>query len=203
MARAHLADVLTDARRRGFLGPGPVEDHIDHADGFARCAREVPATAVDLGSGGGVPALPLALQWSESSWVLVETQVRRAAFLRQAVATLGLGGRVVVVEDRAETAGREWRRWADLVTARAFGPPAVTAECGAPFLRTGGALLVSEPPGDGSERWPADGLAVLGLAPAWRCEGPAMQALQQQAPCPDRFPRRPGIPEKRPLFGFT
>lgn len=202
MGAASLVDVLTEARRRGFLGPGPVEDHIAHADGFARCARQAPTTAVDLGSGGGVPALVLADRWPGSSWLLVEAQVRRAAFLREAVRSLALGDRVAVAEGRAETVAHSRRGWADLVTARAFGAPAVTAECAAPFLRVEGVLLVSEPP-DGTGRWPPEGLALLGLAGGWRCDGPAIQALVQHSPCPERYPRRPGIAAKRPLFGFT
>jgi 16S rRNA (guanine527-N7)-methyltransferase len=91
------------------------------------------------------------------------------------------------------------------VVVRSFGPPAVTAECGAPFLRVGGLLVVSEPPAEEGkaleERWPADGLAPLGLEPAERWTEPfTYHASRQVTPCPDRYPRRVGIPTKRPLF---
>jgi len=53
----------------------------------------------------------------------------------------------------------------DLVTARSFGPPAVTAECGVQFLRIGGVMIVSEPPDDtDSQRWNIEKLAELGLS---------------------------------------
>lgn len=104
---------------------------------------------------------------------------------------------------RAEVAGRDpaRRAGADLVVARAFGPPAVVAECAAPLLRPGGALVVAEPPGGAPERWSVEGLALLGLAEVDRTSEPvALVRLAQVAACPDRYPRRIGIPLKRPLF---
>jgi 16S rRNA (guanine527-N7)-methyltransferase len=136
--------------------------------------------------------------------VLVETMARRATFLRSAVGALGLADRVTVVGDRAETVGRSgaWRGRCDLVTARGFGPPAVTAEVGAPLLRIGGTLIVSEPPGGAPERWSNDGVAMLGLGPSslGAAQGAAYAVMTLRTPCPERFPRRPGIPLKRPLF---
>ena len=89
----------------------------------------------------------------------------------------------------------------DLVVARSFGPPAVVAECAAPFLRVGGRLAVSEPP-TGEDRWPPAPLAELGLEATERRDvgGAHVQLLRQTAPCPDRYPRRTGVPTKRPLF---
>ena len=178
-----------------------------HAAGFAAAvegAGDVPRGAADLGSGGGVPGLPLALHFVDCRWVLVESGVRRAAFLREAVAALTLEGRVDVVGARAEVVGREplWRGRFDLVVARSFGPPAVVAECAAPLLRVGGRGVVSEPPGGDGERWPGDGLNMLGMTagPSVTAAGAAYQVLLQARPCPERFPRRVGVPTKRPLF---
>jgi 16S rRNA (guanine527-N7)-methyltransferase len=162
----------------------------------------VPTTALDLGSGGGVPGLPLALHWPLSNWVLLDGNERRTAWLAEAVQTLDLADRVRVVRARAEEAGRDstLRGGFDVVTARSFGPPAVTAECASPFLRIGGVLVVSEPPAEVG-RWTVDGLAQLGLGIGGRSSGaPWMQVLVQERPCPERFPRRVGIPAKRPLF---
>jgi 16S rRNA (guanine527-N7)-methyltransferase len=208
--RDALVPVLEEARRRGFLGPGPVEAHIDHAAGYAAAlaghagAGWSPARAADLGSGAGLPGLPLALQFAGTAWTLVEAAARRAAFLREALDALGLEDRVSVVEERAETVGRapEYRGSFDLVVARSFGSPAVLAECAAPLLRTGGRAVVSEPPGGDPARWPAAALAQLGMTPATavRAGGAAYQVLLQEGPCPERWPRRVGIPAKRPLF---
>jgi 16S rRNA (guanine527-N7)-methyltransferase len=194
--------VLGDAQDAGFLGPGPVGDHVSRALDLGRGAARPPARAVDLGSGGGVPGLPLALAWPASSWVLLDGSTRRAEFLAAAVARLDLADRISVRAERAEVAGRsDLRGMADLVVARSFGPPAVTAECAAPLLAVGGALLVAEPPGGSPTRWSEPGLAELGLSRGPSASEPtAYQVLWQSASCPGRFPRRVGIPEKRPLF---
>ncbi len=168
----------------------------------------------DLGSGGGLPGLVVAAGWDEVSVTLVEASARRAAFLRRAAARLGLGDRVRVLQERAEASGREEGLRGSFagVTARSFGRPAVVAECAAPLLMPGGWLLVSEPPSDDDgdphdrgqgrgRRWPEEPLRQLGLEPGEEIhEEFAFRVLWQRRACPDRFPRRVGIPAKRPLF---
>jgi 16S rRNA (guanine527-N7)-methyltransferase len=203
--RARVVDILHRARSLGFLGPGDIERHVAHAETFAEAARALPGLALDLGSGGGVPGLVLAARWPASTWLLLDASQRRATFLAGVVAELGWGGRVEVRRQRAEVAGRDPERRGrfDLVVARSFAGPAATAECAAPFLRTGGTLAVSEPP-DGPDRWPADVVDRLGLRLDRRVERPevpaTIQLLEQLRPCPERFPRRTGVPAKRPLW---
>jgi 16S rRNA (guanine527-N7)-methyltransferase len=193
-----VQEALEEAQGRGFLGPGPVESHVHHAWPLV---DELPSggDVVDLGSGGGVPALVLALALPGTAWVLVESQRRRAAWLEDALRTLQLRGRVTVLEERAEVTGRGlWRGRAAAVVARSFGPPAVTAECAAPLLTAGASCWVAEPPDPDGTRWPAAGLALLGLAVTRRASG--WVALEAISPCSDRYPRRVGVPAKRPLF---
>ena len=202
---AFLVEVLELARGRGLLGPGPVETHLRHALGFGEAAGgPPPGLALDLGSGGGIPGLVLAMEWPESEWVLLDGRSRSAQFLTAAAARLGLAGRIRIVEGRAEEAAHDGalRGSARLVVARGLGSPGVTAECGAPFLGVGGHLVVSEPPGSTGSRWPREPLSELGLASAQvvECAGYRYAVLEQEAPCPARFPRRVGIPAKRPLF---
>ncbi len=200
--RRALESVLAIAQQRGFVGPGPIVSHVERALDLAD-ATEVPTgPALDLGSGAGLPGLPLALAWSDTTWFLLEGGTKRAQFLCEAVGQLGLSKRVAVVAERAENAGRgRLRGGCNLVVARSFGAPAVTAECGAPFLELGGRLIVAEPPGGLPERWDADGLAILGLRTGTRLTGrTSYQTLLQDRLCPDRFPRRVGLPAKRPLF---
>ena len=223
--REELQDLLAEARRDGFLGPGPLDVHLRHAAGFAEVARRQsalpgpgtrPQTSqalgpriVDLGAGGGLPGLVVAAAWTEAQLVLLDANARRTAFLRRAVNRLGLAARVSVVQERAERYGRldDVRGTFDGALARSFGRPAVVAECAAPLLRCGGWLVVSEPPAQepvsptAAPRWPAEGLLQLGLVPVGTArEGFEYQVLQQAQPCPERFPRRDGVPAKKPLF---
>ena len=195
---------LERSREVGFLGPGPVDDHVAHAVGFAEAVGEAPGSVVDLGSGGGVPGLVLAQRWADTRFVLLDSSERRTDFLRTAVKGLGWGDRVEVVRSRAEVAGRDdaLRGWFDVVVSRSFGPPPVTAECAAPLLRTGGLLVVSEPP-TGEQRWPEEGVAVVGLRWERRHEGSTgagYAVLRQATSCPAAYPRREGMPGKRPLW---
>jgi 16S rRNA (guanine527-N7)-methyltransferase len=196
-----LLEQLERARTLGFLGPGPVLDHLEHAQGFLTALTEVTGRVVDLGSGGGVPGFPVALARPDLHLVLVDASAKRCAFLESATAALGLADRCAVVLGRAEVVGRgDLRGTADAVLARSFGSPAATAECAAPLLRVGGHLVVSEPP-QGDDRWPSAGLRPLGMAPLARSiSGPRIQVLLQERVCSDEFPRRDGVPAKRPLF---
>ncbi|MDA8314432.1 MAG: class I SAM-dependent methyltransferase [Actinomycetota bacterium] len=220
-----LGDLLAEARDLGFLGPGPISSHVDQSRAFAAAvdaARSAgrsavcstheavtaaaPRSVVDLGSGAGVPGLVLALVWERTAFVLVEAHLRRAAFLVRAIRVLDLTERVTVVAERAESFGQTPSRRGtfDVVTARGFARPAVVAECAAPLLGIGGLLVVSEPPPDTAspgQRWSAEGLAKLGMGRAERA-GSAYQfvVMTQEELCPLRFPRRVGVPVKRPLF---
>jgi 16S rRNA (guanine527-N7)-methyltransferase len=202
---SQLRAALEASRAQGFLGAGPIDDHITHAEAFARHVDGHPSRVVDLGSGGGVPGLVLAaLAWPSAEMVLLDGSTRRAAFLEDVVVDLDLAPRVRVDGRRAEVVGRDAaaRGLADVIVSRSFGPPSVVAECAAPLLQVGGTLVVSEPPGGRpAGRWPADGLAELGLEVVDHVTGPpAFLVARQFRVCPERYPRRVGIPAKRPLF---
>jgi 16S rRNA (guanine527-N7)-methyltransferase len=198
-----LVELLAAARVQHFLGPGDLTTHLAHSLAFTNLVPTPPGRAVDLGSGAGVPGLILAVRWPESTWVFLDANVRRTEFLRSAVVALDLDDRVEVVVRRAEEFGHDapWRGSADLVVARGFGPAAVTAECAAPLLRRGGAVVVAEPPGGAPDRWPPAGLRLLGLVADGRLVEPvALQRLRLETETSERYPRRVGIPAKRPLF---
>lgn len=202
--RALLLTVLGTAKEEGALGPGPVEEHLDHALGWVEAIPHPVARFADLGSGGGVPGLVMALALPEARAVLIDARARRCESLERARGVLGLEDRVEVVLGRAEELGRrdDLRGTFDLVVARGFGPPPATAECSAPLLRPGGHLSVSEPPEARDDRWPTAGMASLGFSvpTVVRVGGSGYMVAQLADPCPDRYPRRNGIPEKRPLW---
>ena len=161
-----LLEQLERSRRLGYLGDGPVVDHVRRADDLARAAGVDGGAVLDLGSGGGVPGLVLAWRRRYDQVVLVDRQARRTAFLRSAVVNLDLESSTRVVTGEAEAlAHGPDRGGMRAVFARSFGPPAVTAECAVGFLESGGVLVVAEPPtsSSGPDRWPDDELARLGL----------------------------------------
>src|SRR2546423_8693394 len=94
-----------------------------------------PALAIDLGSGGGVPAVPLAIARPDLGWLLVESVSKKARALAGFVEELGLSN-VTVVAERAERIGRDprHRERAGLVTARAVASLPVLAELALPLL---------------------------------------------------------------------
>ena len=203
-----LREILERARAAGFLGPGPVEAHIAHSEGFAEAAEAArgrePASFADLGSGGGVPGLAMSVRWTAAQGVLVESGRRRSAGLRDAIASLGLERRAEVLEERAElVAQREgYRERFEVVTARSFAGPAITAEVAAGLVAVGGVLVVSEPPRSSGDRWPARELRELGFGaaePVDRAQAHFV-VLRKVATAPERYPRGVGRPAKRPLW---
>jgi len=194
----------------GFLGSMPIADQIEHALGFvAVLESEVggpPPSVIDLGTGGGVPGLVLASCWPDTQVVLMDANERRTTFLQEVLVGWAGSGRAEVVRGRAEELGRveTLREQFAAVTSRSFGNPAATAECGSSFLELGGSMVVSEPPDtDPADRWPESGLLELGLAPVATVrpvERFGYQVLKKVGLLDDRFPRRVGIPVKRPVF---
>jgi 16S rRNA (guanine527-N7)-methyltransferase len=208
-----------------LLGTGGRATDVD-PDGRATPRPE--RRILDLGAGGGLPGLVLAsTAWPFATRTyLLDGSVRRAEWLQYAVTELGLKTTTEVISERAEVAGRSviWRHQQLVVVARSFGRPAVTAECAAPLLSVGGFLVVSEPPppsqlpadagpsfgartmsersNELTARWPPAGVAELGFAAAteWRARGYRFAVLRTEGLCAERYPRRNGIPAKRPLF---
>jgi 16S rRNA (guanine527-N7)-methyltransferase len=206
---AAVKPTLMRSAELGFLGSMALDDQIDHSLGFVAVAEATlggrPGAVVDLGSGGGVPGLVLLACWPECRVVLLDANERRTDFLLEVTSEPRTHQRVEVIRGRAEELGHDerFRGQFDLVTSRSFASPAVTAECGAALLTDQGLMVVSEPPDEVDDRWPADGLARLGLealSPIRIEDRFGYQPLRKVAVTDDRYPRRVGIPTKRPLF---
>lgn len=166
-------------------------------------------TVVDIGSGAGIPGVPMLIAEPALALTLIESHGRRCEFLETAAAELGLEG-VAVRRMRAEEAGRdpELREGFELAVARAVAPLPVLVEYALPLLRPGG--ILAAPKGsrardelrDAEAAIEALGGHVLEPLPLSLPEGVAPQLVvlvQRDRPLPERYPRRPGIPSKRPL----
>ncbi len=205
-----LTSVLQRSFEQGFLGAMPIEDQVDHALGFVETLEaelgRPPDSVIDLGTGGGVPGLVLVSCWPESRVVLMDANERRTAFLIEVVEGWLAAARAEVIRGRAEELGRDpdLRESFGAVTSRSFGIPAATAECGASFLEVGGLMVISEPPDSPTlERWPESGLRRLGLEPVGSVrpeERFGYQVLHKIGALDERYPRRVGVPVKRPAF---
>lgn len=213
---AAYAAVLLDANRRLNLTrvtePAEVARlHLLDAVAALPVLDSTGATsALDLGSGGGVPGIPLALARPGVRWVLVDSVRKKADVLATIAAELGLAN-VTVVAERAELLGRKaaHRERHDLVAARACAPLQVLAELAMPLLRVGGTLLAWKGPlaaGDeelerGTVGLHAVGGGLPGLQPAGLTAlgGHTFVLARKERPTPDRYPRRPGEPGRRPL----
>jgi 16S rRNA (guanine527-N7)-methyltransferase len=157
---------------------------------------------IDIGSGGGLPAIPLAVAMPEVKFTLLEANARKCAFLEHVAATLGLAN-VVVAAGRAEELGHRpaLREQFDRAISRAAARPEVLLELALPFVRTGGDLVAQVSPVDPLVLEPAARLLGGGTP---RLEHPTagghvLMVVPKLVPTPARFPRRAGLPGRKPL----
>jgi 16S rRNA (guanine527-N7)-methyltransferase len=160
---------------------------------------------VDLGSGGGVVGIPLAILRPMLRVVLAEAAQKKAAFLGVAARELGLAN-LEVAAARAEDLGREasHRGAYDAVSARALAPVRVLVEYALPLLRVGGVAVFPKGRGAADEvRAAAPALRTLGgeaavHAPAAEWCSPIV-IVRKTGPTPGAYPRRSGVAVRRPL----
>ena len=166
---------------------------------------EKGGTAIDVGTGGGLPGIPLAIQRPDLVLTLLEATNKKCRFLERAVAELELEN-VTVRCDRSEIAARDasLRASFDYAIARALAPLPVLLELTVPFLCEGGRVLAMKGARAHEELSAAkDALTKLlcGLEEILESgeSGSRILVIQKKAPTPDIYPRRTGIPTKRPL----
>lgn len=206
---AVLNALLGDPRAPTSIRAPLAAVHMHLADSLVGLEVEELAVAsaiVDLGSGAGLPGVPLATALPASHVTLIESQARRCAFLADLVSATELDN-VAIVNARAERwnagIGRQ-----GAVVARALAPLAVVAEYAAPLLMLGGVLVDWR--GRRDEKGESAALAAaqeLGLErreirrvrPFPAAQERHLHVYLKVAATPARFPRRPGVALKRPL----
>ena len=182
--------------------PGLVEDCLvllPHLGG----AR----TLIDIGSGGGLPGLPLKLARPDLQVTLLEANHRKTAFLTSTAGRLGLTG-LEVVTARAEEAGKDprFREGFEVATARALASMPTLVELCLPFLAVGGHLIAMKTDADAEVAAALPAIELLGgrlleIVPAAskaRARGQLVIVLKVGS-TPSEYPRRPGVPARRPL----
>lgn len=189
--------------------PEVLEEHFyDSLAGFSKGLERAGNVLLDLGSGAGFPGLPIKIYMPEIKLFLLDSTRKKVFFLKKAVAELNLEN-VFTLHQRAEDYGRgEGREMFPWVTARALAPLNIAAEIALPLVKRGGFLWAFKGPGFANELKDAEEIIK-------RCGGNLEQIIKYILPqakkerfllifkkitaTEERFPRRPGMPQKRPI----
>ncbi|MFT5497951.1 MAG: 16S rRNA (guanine527-N7)-methyltransferase [Kiritimatiellia bacterium] len=166
---------------------------------------EPAQSLMDIGTGAGIPGMVLAICRPDCSFTLVDAVDKKCRFLAEVAEKLTISN-VTVLHARAEDVGRDLtlRESSDLVLARAVSELAVLLEFCLPLVKVGGRFLAMK-----GERYRDELEAAAGAMQALEIgapevhpavSGPGAQLIfTKELPTPDRFPRRAGMPKKRPL----
>lgn len=166
-------------------------------------APGTPHSIIDIGSGGGVPGIPLAIVLPDLRFTLLEATGKKTEFLQHTAAELALPN-ITVINGRAERLGQDpaHRERYDAATARALGHLAIVAELAAPLVRPGGLILaVKGAKADQELTESATALGLLGARHSGTLPTPTgrIVALEKTTRTPRTYPRRDGEPKRKPL----
>jgi len=200
---ARYGDAVLEANRQfNLTGAKSAAEFVPHILDSLSIARYVRDSLVDIGSGGGLPAIPLAIVTGVRV-TMVETTAKKARFLEAMLDELDLAG--TVVAERAEVAAHDPALREHFVTgtARAVASAPTVAELLLPFIAVYGTAVLQRGAMDERERHALNDAALM-LGGVVESETPLdgerrVILVRKTEPTASRFPRRTGIPEKRPL----
>ena len=164
---------------------------------------------IDIGSGAGLPGVPIAIARPDVSVTMLESTGKKAQFIADCIEALGLEN-AQVIPDRAETAGQdpEYRGQYDVAVSRAVGVMSLVLEYSLPLVREGGRVLAMKGPraeqeldasGDAMDKLGGGELAVIDAYPDSFGNDLVIVSIIKDRPTPDAYPRLPGVPKKLPL----
>lgn len=213
----HYMEVLIDWSQRVSLTGVKDEEGIQRRH-FLESAALIPVLAehgfslrerslIDVGSGSGVPGIPLKILEPSIQLTLVEAKQRKSEFLEALLPELGMRD-VTVVTKRAEEAGHDprYREMFDFAIAKALAPLRTLLELTLPFVRMGGLVIAAKGKEAESEVQDArvsletlnGSVRAIDVIPLAQPQQHVV-LIDKELPTPERFPRRPGMPAKRPL----
>ncbi len=200
-ARMNLTSITDkdDIRAKHFSDSLSIAMAFDLASG--------PVSVLDIGTGAGFPGIPLKIKYPNIDLTLVDSTKKKTEFLEHVVASLGLEC-VSVVNKRAEELGDGMKEKFDLVVSRAVADLNVLSELCLPYVRVGG-MFIAMKAKDAAEEATRSQKAIkeLGgeLSRIIKADVPGLEAernlviIKKVAPTPAKYPRRSGMPAKRPL----
>lgn len=170
---------------------------------------EPGSRVIDVGSGAGLPGLPVAIARPNLKVTLLESTGKKADFIQRAIHALGLTN-AAVLQDRAETVGQspQHREMYDACINRAVGPMNVLLEFALPLVMVGGRVLAMKGPrveeelgeaGDALSILGAGDLAVIDAYPESFGNDLVIVSIIKESATPPEYPRLPGVPKKQPL----
>ena len=196
------ARLLATNRNVNLTGAKSPEELAPHLVDCLTVAPYITGPLVDVGSGGGLPAVPLAIATGVDV-TMIESTTKKVRFLQETIADLGLAGRAIA--ERAEVAGHDpsLRGQFKSGTARAVSSAPTVLELVLPFLSPGGLGVFQRAAFEPGERNAAEDAALV-LGAILEAEVPLegerrILLVRKTGETTLRFPRRVGIPEKRPL----
>jgi 16S rRNA (guanine527-N7)-methyltransferase len=186
-----------------------IVDSLTVTPGMPEASQGVIPRVIDVGTGAGFPGVPLAIACPQVSFTLVETTGKKARFIQEAVAAIGLKN-VAVINDRAEKIGHDAAHRAayDVGICRAVGVLSVVLEYLMPLVKVNGRALAMKGPRAQEELEAAsDALAVLGAGdvavieayPESFANELVIVSVFKDRPTPRKYPREPGLPARQPL----
>lgn len=205
MAKNRVMNLTAIVTARDFLYKHIVDSYMAYrADIFT-----VAKNAVDLGTGGGFPGVPLAIYTPHVQWTMIDATAKKLRFIEETVAKLGLS-QVKTLHGRAEDIGRhrKYREQFDIVVSRAVASLPVLLEWGLPLVRVGGHLIAMKGPKADEELAAAvDAIEVLGATVTevstqtlpGMVDTRSILVFTKERPTPKTYPRKPGKADKAPI----
>ncbi len=213
---AHYAELLAGYQRANVIGPRDRNTVLlEHVTDALSCLLtgqiKARTSIVDVGTGGGIPGIPLRIAHPTLRLTLLEATAKKTRFLTTVVSELGLRD-VEVVNQRAEAVGNmaSYRESFDVAVARAVAALPVVVEYCAPLVRAGGTIIAMKARPSGEELSAGAGAAkALGaeletvyeveFTPEMVQKDRTLIVFRKTAATPKRFPRRVGLAKQRPL----